>query len=137
MGATAAALCLGAAGLVVYVLAAIAATSITLTRPAQNGLLPALATSPEALTAANAALGTIENASILVAPALAGALLSLAGPGFVFASVAVWLALSALLIGGLPAPPATVHPRADAAGVAQAIRILAADRRALLLVTLL
>lgn len=140
MGATAAALEAGAGAVLVYVLAAIAATAITLTRPAQNGLLPLLAPTPEALTAANAALGTIENASILVAPAVAGLLLAIAGPGLVYAAMAAALAASAAVVSGVRTPAgrdATPPEGERSPHPGQALRVLASDRRALVLVALL
>jgi MFS family permease len=138
MGATAVALGVGAPVWLVYALAAAAATSITLTRPAQNGLLPALSRTPETLTAANSVLATIENASILVAPAFAGVLLALSGPGFVYGSMAAALVIAALVV--LPVSAPAQAPTAAALGgldVRRAVRVLASDHRALLLVALL
>ena len=140
VAATAAALVLAAPAVLVYVLAASVATAVTLTRPAQNGLLPVLTRTPDALTAANAALGTIENASILAAPAIASVLLALAGPGIVYAVMAAALALSATIVADVRTPtadaalPALVEP---SPGPRQALGVLASDRRALALVALL
>jgi MFS family permease len=140
VAATAAALVFGAPPVLVYVLAATAATAVTLTRPAQNGLLPLLARTPDALTAANAALGTIENASILIAPAVASVLLAFAGPGLVYAVMAAALALSAVAVLGVrsPTPPAATLAFAEPSpGPRRALRVFASDPRALALVALL
>ena len=72
MAATATALLVGAPAPVVYGLAAVTTTSLTLTRPAHGSILPSLARTPTELTAANVVSGTIQNLSILVAPLLAG-----------------------------------------------------------------
>jgi MFS family permease len=139
MAATATALAVDAPIGVVYVLAAIAATSITLTRPAQNGFLPTLATTPETLTRANALLSTIENASIVAGPALAGLLLSASGAGAVFSVMALWLALGALLVAGVREPMAAgAAPRvARGTDARRAIGMLVAQPGAVLLVALL
>ena len=136
MAATAAALELDLPLLAIYVLAAIAATSITLTRPAQSALLPALAATPEALTAANGALGTIESAGILAGPLIAGALLSIGGAALVYAAMAVALAAGGAIVAGVrDATPRAAASAASASSVQ--LRALVADRSVLGLVGIL
>lgn len=101
MGCTAAALLAGAPGPVVYLLAAVTTSTVTLTRPAHGAILPALAMTPSELTAANAASGTVQNISILLAPLVAGVLYEASGPGAVFVMTAVGCVLSALCVAGV------------------------------------
>jgi MFS family permease len=101
MLATAIALVTDAPAPLVYGLAALAATSITITRPAQNAILPTLARTPDELTAANVASSWTESVSVLAGPALAALLLGLSGPGAVFAVMAGLLACSGLLVTGV------------------------------------
>jgi hypothetical protein len=98
MSATALALASGAPVPLVYGLAALAATAITVTRPAQSALLPSLARISDELAAANVASGWTESVSGLAGPALAALLLGPSGPGTVFAAMAGLVACSAALV---------------------------------------
>jgi predicted MFS family arabinose efflux permease len=82
-------------------------------------------------------LSTIENASIVVGPALAGVMLATAGAGFVFAVMAAWLAVSAVLIAGIRAPSAAQPTAASVDGPLSALRLLLTTPGAALLIALL
>ena len=111
MGGAGLAIVLGAGPLVVYPLAAVVASALPLTRPVQSALLPQLASTPEELTAANAAAGTIQSAGALAGPATAALLLGVRGPGLVFLVFSGALLVSALaLIGLTPQPPVERSP---------------------------
>jgi predicted MFS family arabinose efflux permease len=144
MLATAAALATAAPLLVIYALSAAANTTITLTRPLQASLLPLLAETPAELTAANVVGGSIENASILVGPALAGLSLGLSGPALVFAaSAAVALVAAVLVVASAPgARQGGVRQRAGGAAspladTAEGLRVLARRGRPRTVVALL
>ena len=98
MAAAAIALAIGAPAPIVYALATLTATAITMTRPVQSALLPDVATTPDQLTAANVASGTIEGAGTLLGPALAGVLTAVGGPALVFAVSSVGLFLATLSV---------------------------------------
>lgn len=101
-GAMAASLLLDAPVAIVYLLAAAANSTITLTRPVQAAILPSLSRTPAELTAANVAAGSIETTAILVGPAVTGVVLQLLGPGPVFAGASALSLAGAMLVAGLP-----------------------------------
>ncbi|MEA2509442.1 MAG: hypothetical protein QOG21_1524 [Actinomycetota bacterium] len=98
MAATAAALIFGAPLALIYALAAVTASTITLTRPLQGALLPMLAATPEELIAANVTVSTIESVSIFLGPAVTGLLLAFLAPGSVFGVMAVAELVGALAV---------------------------------------
>lgn len=146
MGATATLLLVDAPVPAIYALAAIAASAVTMTRPAQGALLPLLARTPEELTAANVAMGTIENASFMLGPALAGLLLAVVHPGTVFAVMAGAACAAAVLASAVRRTelPKRGAPIPDGSGFVgrvlhssiEGIRALAADRESRLLILL-
>jgi MFS family permease len=113
MGTTSVALLLDAGVSIVYLTAALTATSVTFTRPAQAALTPALATTPEALTAANATSGVVEGVGVMLGPMIAGIVLGLAGPGIVFAVFAALTGIGALLVVHLPVDVDATTPSPD------------------------
>ena len=83
---------------IVYAGAIVTTASLTLTRPAHGALLPSLARTPNELTAANVATGTTGNLSMLIAPVVAGLVLSSAGAAAGFGLSAGVLAIAAILV---------------------------------------
>ena len=72
-----------------------------MTRPTQSAFAPALARTPEELTATNVVSGWIESVSTLAAPALTGVVLALRSPAWVFGLVAACCLLGAVLVMSL------------------------------------
>jgi hypothetical protein len=140
MGVTAVALFAGAPLFGIYALAALTATSITLTRPAQGSLLPSLARTPEELTAANVAAGWIESLSMFGGSALAGVLLAVSGPGVVFAAMSGTLLCSAFLAARVRArsvEQVRTHAESPRENLLGGFRVLVRERRPRLVVSLM
>src|SRR5947209_3277536 len=98
---TGAAFLLGAPSVIGYACATVAASAVTLTRPAQAALVPQLVRTPSELTAANVTSGWVESTSMLLGPACAGALMSLGGAGLAVTGFGLVLVLCALAADGL------------------------------------
>ena len=101
MGLAAAAAVADAPVAIVYVLAAFLALGSQALYPAQTALVPLLARSADDVTAASAASSLIRNASGLLAPAVAGAVLLVADVAVLYALSAAAFALAALVLAGL------------------------------------
>jgi Major Facilitator Superfamily/Cyclic nucleotide-binding domain len=93
MAAVAIAIAVGAPVPVVFALAPLTALGLTLTRPAQAALLPAVVRTPDELTAANVLSGWAFGVAGLVGPALSGLMIAWQGP-------ALAVGVTALLSGG-------------------------------------
>jgi MFS family permease len=91
----------------VFVLAGLASLASAAFRPAQNAWMPALADSPEELTAANGASSTLESLSFFLGPALGAFLLTLSDVPTVFmVNAATYLWSAALVASIRPRPGA-------------------------------
>ena len=93
---------------VVFLLAPLTSLSLTMTRPAQVALLPAIVRTPNELTAANVLSGWTDGAASLVGPALAGILLALQGPGTAVAAAAAMAIVASILVARVTGPAATL-----------------------------
>ena len=139
VGMLATALAIGLeAPLAAYGGAVVASAAVAWTRPAQTPLVPGLVHNAEELTAANALTGWIESVSVVASSAATGLLLSVAGPGLVFAVAGV----AGLVSVGLAATvrgrgPLAVDEAAGLAGTLAGFRVLAREPAPRLLVALL
>jgi hypothetical protein len=116
VGFTATMMLVGTVPAATYTGAVIAASAVTLTRPAQATLFPSLASTPAELTAVNVVTGWVESVTLLLGPALAGGLIKLDGPGAACALFAVALAGSAALVAALGDPNAIASVEAEPEG---------------------
>jgi len=109
----------GAPALVVYLVAGVAQVLATAFRPAQAALVPALARTPDELTAANVVSSTIESVGIFGGPALGGVLLTFTSTGTVFLVTAGALVAAAALLARVqvPAQEPVEHPSIVAATI--------------------
>jgi MFS family permease len=122
----------GGAGIgVIYVLAVLVSIVSTVFRPAQAALMPALARTPEELTASNAVAVTIESAAIFAGPGIGGLTLAVAGADTSFAVCAALLVLSAALVALVPEPAAEPETAAGEPRGEGAIRAATAGFREL------
>jgi MFS family permease len=135
----------------VFVLAGAASLASAAFRPAQNAWMPALADSPEELTAANGASSTLESLSFFLGPALGAFLLTLSDVPTVFMVNAVTYLWSAALVASIrPRPGALASesdhhdaPEGEAAPsgllreTAEGFRAVASDRNILMVAWLL
>ena len=101
LGVTAALVLVGAPAAVVYAGAVVAACAVTLTRPAQAALLPALVQTPAQLTAANVVSGWVDNVTLLAGPALASVALAIVGTGWALTVFAAVVAAAAVVVAPL------------------------------------
>ncbi len=104
MAGLAAAMALDAPPVLVYVLAPIMNLALSVPRPAQAALLPGVVRMPLELTAANVVSGWMENASMLIAPALTGVLLGVGGPALATGALAACTLAGAFLVVGIRGP---------------------------------
>jgi MFS family permease len=125
MGAVAAVILADGPAFAAYACAAFAATAVTITRPMQTTLVPALVRSPDELTSANVVSGWIESTSLLVAPAVTGVLLAVSGPGVVFLVFAALTVVSVVLVMPVGRGRAALPVEADGAtDVLGAVRVI-------------
>jgi hypothetical protein len=108
MGAVALAIGLGAPVFLVFTLAPLTSLSITVTRPPQAALLPAIVRTPDELTAANVMTGWTDAAAALVGPAVVGILISWRGPGLAVAAMAAMATVSTALVARVVGPAAAI-----------------------------
>ena len=108
MAAVAVAIATGAPAAVVFVLAPLTALSLTVTRPPQAALLPAVVRTADELTAANVMTGWTDGAASLAGPAVAGVLMAWRGPELAIAAMAAMSAVALVLMLGVAGPAAAV-----------------------------
>ena len=140
MGLTGLVLVWGGPALLAYAGAACAATAVTVSRPTLTALVPALARRPEELTAVNVVSSWIGSLSVFLAPAAAGVLLAVSGPGAVFLVCAAAVSVGAALVRPVAGPPPAGEGEAVEAAhvaIAQAARAIRVEPAARVLVAVM
>jgi len=121
----------------IYLIVGVSAVAASAFRPAEAALTPALARTPEELTAANVVASTIESVGIFGGPAIGGLLLAASGAGTVFLVTAGMILWSAVLIAGIrPQPQERRAPEAIREELLAGARTIVRDRRLRLVVGL-
>ena len=110
LAAIAAAIGLRAPPWVVFVLAALSAISLTMTRSPQAAILPAIVRTTDELTAANAMTGWTDGAASLVGPALVGVLTAVNGLTAAVAATSAMSFVALVLTAGVAGPAPAVRP---------------------------
>jgi hypothetical protein len=108
MAVVAMAIGLGAPVVLVFALAPLTSLSLTMTRPPQAALLPAIVRTADEMTAANVMSGWTDGAGALLGPAVVGVLLAWHGPSAVVAAMAVMTATAMLLVASVSGPAAGI-----------------------------
>jgi MFS family permease len=121
MLAAAATVFAGGPAVAVYALAALVTTVGTVFHPAQAALLPALASSPEELSATNVTSSSIESIGSFVGPAAGGMILAVASTATAFLVASAAFLWSALIVARIR--PAREVPHAGATSVREAAGI--------------
>jgi MFS family permease len=98
---------------ILYAIAACSASTGTAFRPAQAAILPALARTPEELTAVNVASSTIESVTVFAGPAMAGAIVAATDPWVAFAVACGTFLWSALLVSRIRPPARDDEPAGE------------------------
>ena len=132
--ATGIAMAADASPLVVYPLAIVAASLMTVPRPLQAAVTPSFAETPEQLTAANGLNSIFEGLGVLTGPLAAAFLMAVSGPALVFVGGGVLCLGSVLLVRELPlgvggAAASSLEPRRDSPAAAQGPPMLSAGFR--------
>lgn len=113
-----------------YALAVVATVAQALYRPAHSALLPALCTSPQQLTRANAVRGMLDSIATFGGPVGAAILLSASGPTAVFAASAAGSLIAGLLVVRLryDLPPRAEATSRGGRDMLRGFATIAADR---------
>ncbi len=129
MAAVAIAIVADAPVALVFVLAPLTSLGVTMTRPAQAALFPAVVRTPDELTAANVMSGWTYGAASLLGPAVVGLLVAWRGVGLAVAATAGMSAMALLLVLGGDVRSADAETASDdnAEGAVQSGRILLRD----------
>ena len=126
MAAVAAVIALDAPTWLVFVIAPVMNLALSIPRPAQAALLPGIVRTPMELTAANVVSSWMENASVLLAPALTGLLIGIGGTALATVVLAALTLAGAAMVAGIPGPPPMAERREGASLTAEVRESVAA-----------